>query len=557
VSLTRTLFAPTVAMWRRHKDLLSNAVSLLAATGITSGLGFIFWTLAAREFSQEAVGYGSATVSAMTLLATVGVFGLGTILIGELPRRKFRAELISAALITSGVGSVLLALGFVGVAPIASKRFGYILDRPAEVFIFGVGVTLTAVSSVFDDATIGLLRGGVQLSRNFTFAIVKMLTLPLAAVMLNDKFGLGISTSWVIGIVVSLFGSALWLRIRGSPVMPRPDWAVLRALGKTALAHNWLNLAIAVPVTLMPVIVTIVVSPSANAAFYVAWMLTGFLYAVPSALSPVLFAVASAEPHIIARKLRFALKVSLSIGIPAMLALFFGAHFALSLFGPNYAREATFPLRLLSITYLPTLPKIFYIAVCRAAGRISRAAVVLTAFAIAEITAASVSGSIGGLNGLSIAILSVTLIEGLATTPAILRTIYGHGRHRRSGAISSGEGINSRVGAYSNRRQHNSARSYSKVQPSFTSTEASCLYRQGTDSSGHADSFPRDQQAAGIAALLWIAKCTAPTTPLPIAPTAGRYSFELGRLANDAILTRQNPTRSDRGRQSNNSSHRV
>jgi len=51
--------------WTRHKDLLTNAASLLATTGVTSVLGFAFWAFAAREFSPQAVGYGSAAVGAM------------------------------------------------------------------------------------------------------------------------------------------------------------------------------------------------------------------------------------------------------------------------------------------------------------------------------------------------------------------------------------------------------------------------------------------------------------------------------------------------------------
>jgi hypothetical protein len=34
---------------------------------------------------------------------------------------------------------------------------------------------------VFDDATIGLLRGGVQLSRNLATSIAKLIALPIAA----------------------------------------------------------------------------------------------------------------------------------------------------------------------------------------------------------------------------------------------------------------------------------------------------------------------------------------------------------------------------------------
>ena len=195
-------------------------------------------------------------------------------------------------MIASGIGSLLLGLGFVLLAPLASRRFGNIVGEPGAAVTFAVGVALTAVTSVFDQATIGLLRGGVQLSRNLIFAIAKMAVLPVTAVMLHNQFGVGISFSWVAGTAVSLAASAIWLRAHGSPVTPRPDWRVLRGLSRMAVTHNWLNLAIAVPVTLIPVLVTVVVSPAANAAFYVAWMITCFLFAVPMHLSTVLFAVA-------------------------------------------------------------------------------------------------------------------------------------------------------------------------------------------------------------------------------------------------------------------------
>jgi O-antigen/teichoic acid export membrane protein len=496
--------ATVVAAWRRHKDLLSNAGSLLATTGVTSGLGFAFWTFAAREFSQKAVGYGSAAVSAITLLGTIGVFGLGTVLIGELPNSSRRAGLVSAALLASGLGSLLLGLGFAVVAPLVSRRFVDILGDPVATVTFISGVVLTAVTSVFDQATIGLLRGGVQLSRNLVFAIFKMLALPVTAVMLHDQLGIGISLSWVAGIAASLAGSAMWLRGHGSPVMPRPNWAVLRALGKTAVAHNWLNLAIAVPYSLMPVLVTVIVSPSANAAFYIAWMLVSFLYAVPTALSTVLFAVAAAEPQVISRKLRFALKVSLLIGLPAMLALCFGAHFALSLFGTSYAKEAEFPLWLLSLTYLPVLPKSYYIAVCRATGRVSRAAAVLTTFAVAEIAAAGVGGSVGGLRGLSIAIFVVTAIEGLGTSLPVLRAAIGYGRHRKAGIAAQAD--DSTRDAYSGRR------------PDYVW-------------SPQATSYGEDRQAAGIAALVWLARCTAPTVPFTAIKTEPRYPAQWPRPA--------------------------
>jgi O-antigen/teichoic acid export membrane protein len=420
------------AAWRRHRDLLHNVSTLVATTSITAVLGFAYWAVAARLFDQRAVGYGSAAVSAMTLIGTIGMLGMGTVLIGELPRRTQRAGLVSAALITSGLGSLILGLIFAVAAPHVSARFGYVSGTLVQAALFVAGVTLTGVSLVFDQATIGLLRGGLQLSRNAVFAAVKLLVLPAAAVILHDQFGTGILLAWVAGTAVSLIPVAIRLRATDSPVLPRPDWAVLRGLGPNALAHNWLNLSITIPLTLIPVLATVVVSPAAGAAFYAAWTLSGFLKIVPTHLSTVLFALAAADPAVIARKLRFTLRLSLLIGLPGMVILGLGAHLALSAFGPSYARAATVPLELLVISYIPSIPKTHYMAVCRATGRIPRAAAILSAAAVAEVTAAVAGGESDGLKGLALGLLAVYILEGLVTTPPVLRAALGRGRHRHA-----------------------------------------------------------------------------------------------------------------------------
>ena len=413
-----------MADWHRHRDLLSNTSSLVATTGVTSAMGFVYWAVAARLLPQQAVGYGSAAVAAMTLLGTIGMFGLGTVLIGELPKRRRRAGLVSAALLAAGLGSLLLGLGFAIAAPLIDGRFTGIVGAAGQAALFTIGVAVTGMSLVFDQATIGLMRGGLQLTRNIAFALAKLLLLPAAAYLLHDGLGAGVTLSWVAGLILSLIPVAIRLRRSGRPALPRPDWGVLRGLGRTAMAHNWLNLAIQVPLSLIPVLVTVVVSPSANAAFYAAWMICNFLYIIPVHLSTVLFAVAAADPGALAAKLRFVLRLSLLIGLPGMAALALAAHPALSLFGAGYARAATVPLWLLVLGYVPSLPKVYYIAVCRAAGKVSRAAVVLTGFAAVEVAAAAVGGMTGGLIGLSVGLLSVSVVEGLATAPAVLRVAW-------------------------------------------------------------------------------------------------------------------------------------
>src|SRR5262249_46383007 len=192
------------------------------------------------------------------------------------------------------------------------------------------------------------------------------------------------------------------------------------------------NLAMTMPFYLLPVLVTVIVSPTANAAFYIAVMLTTFLFIVPAHLSTVLFAVAAADPRVVARKLRFALRASFLIGIPGMAVLILGAHLALGLFGKG-STVATVPMWLVPLGSPAAVPKPLYIAVCRAAGQIPRAAAVLTTCSSLEMAAAAAGGFAGGLYGLSLALLGVRYGEALVSPPPGLRAAFGPGRRHRGG----------------------------------------------------------------------------------------------------------------------------
>ena len=419
-------------VWQKNRALLVNAGSLYASTIINSVLGFAFWALAAHVFTTSEVGFGSAAISAMGVLSTIGMFGLNTLLIGELPKRESKGGLIWAALLTAGAGSFILGLGFALVVRLSGGSFSNIGSDPQQFVVFVGGVTIIGMSLVFDEATIGMLQGRLQLWRNFIFVITKLLLLPVAAFFLHDKFGAGIVASWVAGAVLSIGIIALQLLITGKHVFPRPDWGALKALRGLTLIHNWLNLAISVPWMILPVLVTITVGPKANAAFYIAWMLSGFLRIIPIHLATVLFAVASEDMRTLGPQLRFSLRASMLIGIPAMLTLCLGSQLLLTLFGASYAKMGVIPLILLSLGYLPSVFTVHYITVCRATGRISRAARILTFTACLQIAAAVIGGKEAGLVGFGLGVLAVGVLEGLITAPSVLRAARSFNRTRRA-----------------------------------------------------------------------------------------------------------------------------
>jgi hypothetical protein len=219
-------------IWQRNHDLLHNAGSLVATSGLTSVFGVVFWIVAARGFSQQAVGYGAAAVSAMTLLGTIGMFGLGTMLIGEFPRHRDQAGLFTAALLASGFGSLVLGLGFALIVLAFGGHFPEISGTPARLVLFAVGV--------------------------------------------------GLLLAWVVGTLLSVVPAAIMLGRGGARIFHRPDWARLRRLGKVALAHNWLNLAIATPPKLIPVLGRSSCLRRRTPRSTSPWMMASLLFMVPN-----------------------------------------------------------------------------------------------------------------------------------------------------------------------------------------------------------------------------------------------------------------------------------
>src|SRR5437016_5950065 len=74
--------------------------------------------------------------------------------------------------------------------------------------LFAVGDGLTAMSSVLDQAMIGLLRGGLQLWRNTLFTVTKLAALLVVSLWLSYTTGLTIYATWLIGNAVSLLALA-------------------------------------------------------------------------------------------------------------------------------------------------------------------------------------------------------------------------------------------------------------------------------------------------------------------------------------------------------------
>ena len=413
--------------WDKNNNaILINAGSLIGTTAVTSGLGFAFWWLAARLFSTEAVGLASATISTMTLLGSFGMLGLGTLLMGELSKQRGKeSSLISAALILVGAVGLCLGVGYAIVAPYLSTAFQDLGANPGNIILFATGVSLTAITLVLDQTFIGLLRGELQFYRNAVFAAAKLAALFAAGLWLAHVTGLTIYMTWIIGIGFSLavlIGFALIKRVKPGRIF-QPQWGLLRKLGPEALKHHILNIMLEAPSLILPVLVTILLSATVNAWFFVAWSLSGVANTASAALATTLYAVSSAQPSVLAHKMRLTLGLALVACVLANCVLLFGARQVLELFGHSYSEQAAWSLRILSLESFPFIIKNHYIALSRIRGQIARTIVITIATCFLELGGATVGVRLGGLNGLSLGWSSAMCIEALCMSRPIYRAI--------------------------------------------------------------------------------------------------------------------------------------
>ena len=406
-----------------NRVILINAFSLVGTLIVTSGLGFVYWWVVAQKFPPAEAGLAAAAISAMLLLGTMGVMGLGTLLIGELARRpQVISSLITTALIISGVASTLFGILFVLIAPYFSTDFLLFGASWGNFLLFVLGVTITGMVLVLDQALLGLLLGEWQLWRNAVFALTKLLLLFPAAAYFYKAGTMAIYGAWFIGNLISLI-PLLWLiglrRLRTADY--QPQWIILGELRGMALSHHILNLSLQTVQFAMPVIVAVLLSPEVNASFYVAWLIASSLFIVPAALTQALYAVSAADASVLGQKIRFTLRVSFLGVLVGGLVGGLGAELILGFFNPLYAETATTSMQILLLAALPIVIRTHYVAIYQIRRELKKAAFIFMGAAVLELALAILGGWWGGLVGLSVGWVVAIYLQGLWMTPMVYR----------------------------------------------------------------------------------------------------------------------------------------
>jgi O-antigen/teichoic acid export membrane protein len=354
-------------------SLARNSVLIMASTVGTSGLGYLYWMVAARELPQPSIGSATALISVATVVSMVANLGLGHLFIQRLPAADTAAwsRIVGAGLLLGCAATAVAALVTAGMLPQLADGFAFLTGAPGIGALIAVAVALTA-STLLDYIFMAHRASHRMLTRNLALAGGKVLTLPALIAAGVGPAG-SILLAWTLpSLTVTAYtlGRSLTRLRPGARLTGAGIGAELRHISGSLTGHHLINLAQAGPSALLPVLVTARLGTDHNAHFYVAWMTASVLFMVSPAVASALYAERSNDASS-ARLPRAAAVVLVVIGGPA-LVLFLGGGWILGLFSAGYAAEGELLLKILVLAAIPDAITNLAVAHWRSLGELRR-----------------------------------------------------------------------------------------------------------------------------------------------------------------------------------------
>src|SRR5918997_5667382 len=188
-----SLWSGVLRGWRspQHRD----GLALVISSGLTSGLGLLFWILAARLYDSATVGVNTTVLSAMTLLGTAAQLNLGNALLRFVPvaGRHVRTLVVgcyAAAIAAAALAGAVFALGASWWAPELHAAF-----VGSELLAFFTLSTPVWAMFVIQDYVLPALKKATLVPvENLVFSVLKIVFLGGAAAL--GMFS-GLAVSWV------------------------------------------------------------------------------------------------------------------------------------------------------------------------------------------------------------------------------------------------------------------------------------------------------------------------------------------------------------------------
>ncbi|WNG86739.1 hypothetical protein C6A87_023495 [Mycobacterium sp. ITM-2016-00317] len=341
---------------QKTRGMVGNSFALLALTNVTSVLGFVFWTLCARNVSPGAIGIANTAISGMSLVSIVCVAGFLPYLTRLLPGASpdERSGLCSTAFVVVAIASG--TVGAVG-AFFLPTRLHTTVGTCWLVALLAIGSVATAMQMVINSSLLGVRRAEFSLYASSAGAVLRlgaiasMVALGALAATIDSGATHTMLVIYVASLVVSDTVALLLLR-RANPdfrFRPRMEW--LTRISRTVGWDHIAVLAVRSPAFIIPILAA-AIFPATQLGYYaVTVMIASVFLAISAAVSNALLADCAHDPgRLQAQARRAMLLIGLLLVLPVAGTCVFAKQ-VLGFFGSEYTSCSTLLIVLLLTTF--------------------------------------------------------------------------------------------------------------------------------------------------------------------------------------------------------------
>jgi len=407
----------TITSRERLRQVISthlyiNAFYLMLNTALMSLFGFFFWLIVARFYTEAEVGFSSAIISAISLLALLGIFGLNASLVRFLPQIEKLQEFINTCFTLSGLITLVLAGIFLAGLAFWSPALAFIQQNVIFASAFLIFTVLWTLSNLVDFTFVAKRRAGFVLSKNTVFSLLK---LPLPIIFVSFFHTFGVVASWGVALGIALAVSLfLFLPRVQDFYKPIPTLKInlIKDMWRYSVGNHVVNLLAVAPVFILPIMVVNILGAESNAYYYITWMIATALFAIPTAVSQSLFAEGSHFEEKLGENVMKSFKFTYLLLIPAVVLLILLGKWLLLAFGQSYSANSLKLLWILCLASLPLGTGNIYASILRVTNRIKELMIIRGLMAVAVLLASYLIMPSTGIIGIGYTWLGTQIAGG-------------------------------------------------------------------------------------------------------------------------------------------------
>jgi O-antigen/teichoic acid export membrane protein len=347
----------------------TNAYALILLQVSAAFFGFLFWAIATRTNKPSDIGIGAALLSAGLLIVSISILGFDDGLTFYLPHSADPNALISTSFSITVVFSGLLAALFILGSTIWSPSLSNILNTPIAFFAFIACVVILQISTMQDGLYVSERISKYALFKGVSTNLLRIPLFLLLLSVVNWNIILSATLALWVGIIFSFLVYRKRQRKDLKYIFPKVSLE-LKSMSRFSFGNYLTNMIVALPNTLLPLILLEKLGTEANAYFYIAWIIGGMINVIGRSFGTSLFVESSHDRGSLEKNTWRSLKTAAIIVIPTVIGFSLIANELLLFLGKDYGTYSTMLVIMIAISSIPLTIHGISVGVLKARGKI-------------------------------------------------------------------------------------------------------------------------------------------------------------------------------------------